>query len=913
MSLVVARVASNNYAPVPKEPDRLARQVESVEQLLDGRSLLPPHTTLEKLSGRSLPDLRREHLARADVYKAGLDHVEGRKELTLDDLDTAKTTLQVLNNLDEYIETHKQGETQTLRDPQIGVVEDVRQFYEDGQTWGFIKLPTGSGKTVIFAEITEALDVDTLILVPKINLGQQTKEKFATFAPDVDVTCRFGDEMRTDGKVVITTYQYLAQAVLEGRLDISRFKLIIMDEAHKGIGPQMLEVLGRVSDKTRVLALTATPKYNNDKSLENIIGDCISELAITDAVRMGMLTPISVIVAKTTIDLSEVKKTTNGTYNQEELGKKLIQAGVSQACCEMYKKAFDGKSGIGFCASIAQAKAAAAEFKKAGISAEAISSEDTVEQRDKLIEAYRRGEIKMLFSADLLIEGFDSEIATVCFNLTPTGSLIESEQRAGRVFRLDPNNPNKIGYVVELVYDDPKRTAPSILFTEIIDGTACPPPAEEEARVKEDREKVERALAGLEFEGIKVITDSETIMELAATLRPPEANLQAPSGWVPLLEAVSMTKMSASAFQRLVLGFESKRGSDELPLSGRFRAASGGRLSYFYSPDVLAMVKDYRDREMPPAGWITANGAVSHLRVDYERAGTVLRRTAGDDPEMSRQFRGKTGRSVTYFSPECVAKAKDILSTDPLQWKKFNPTDFASKNRVPDYFVADIIKKMLSDPAPLVIADTSGKGTILRAHPSLEAIVAHECEKWHGRDVRRQIPIEKLAEELDISAALLRKQLARRQDSVLGEYVGIEKRIRPISSMRDESQGVPPRDEIMIRRDISVGRPVGEGWVSERTLRTAYAALTKQLTGKATEAGFEQLLEKMRGRLVEEWVLPHRITLQAVGGGRPTSIQTDHYHPKFVEAMFEEKRRTYVGKAAKPSVSPPSGGTETPG
>ena len=95
-----------------------------------------------------------------------------------------------------------------------------------------------------------------------------------------------------------------------------------------------------------------------------------------------------------------------------------------------------------------------------------------------ILEEYRSGKIKVLFNADLLIEGFDAEIASVCLNMAPTGSLIVAEQRAGRAFRLNPGDSSKVGYVVEFVYDDARRQSPVILYSDIIGGTACPPPGQ---------------------------------------------------------------------------------------------------------------------------------------------------------------------------------------------------------------------------------------------------------------------------------------------------------------------------------------------------------------------------------------------------------------------------------------------------
>ena len=366
-------------------------------------------------------------------------------------------TASVLRKLHLYLNDTEKGAASVLRDPQVGVVQDLHEFYSQDKTWGFIKLPTGSGKTVIFAEIAEALDLPTLVVVPKIGIGDQTVNTFRKFAPDMKVSTIFGGQHDDSGQVVITTYQYLAQAAQDGRLDISRFQFVILDEAHKSLGKEMLKVLESVGDSTRVLAFTATDTYNEEKNLDALLGECISDMPIPSAVKLGMLTPISVIVAKTSIDVSDVEIKASGEYDERALEKRIIAAGINKACLDTYKAGFDGKSAIAFCASVAHAEEAAKLFNENGVPSAAVSGSMSRKEQARILEEYRGGKIKALFNADLLIEGFDAEIASVCLNMAPTGSLIVAEQRAGRAFRLNPSDPSKIGYVVEFVYEDPRR------------------------------------------------------------------------------------------------------------------------------------------------------------------------------------------------------------------------------------------------------------------------------------------------------------------------------------------------------------------------------------------------------------------------------------------------------------------------
>lgn len=895
-------------------PNCKSSRQESAEHLSDAvrrgeelsrERLVPEGSNLEQLAGSSMPVLRERCPVRRPLDETALDHVQGRASLSAEQLEASEITSQVLNNLARYIQNHRNADNPTLRDPQIGVVEDLRQFYERGGTWGYLKLPTGSGKTVVFAEVTEALGLPTLVLVPKITLGQQTKEKFDRFAPDLHVTCKFGNEDRTDGRVVITTYQYLPQAVSEGKLDISPFKLIIMDEAHKGIGPGMRRVLDQIPDSTRVLAVTATPRYNYgkySKSLDSEVGECISELSITDAVRMGMLTPISVVVAKTTVDLSAVPQAANGKYENVALGRKLMEAGVNRACLEMYQRAFAGKSGVGFCASIEHAKAAAAEFKKAGIAAEPISSEDNVARRVQLIAAFKRGEIKMLFSADMLIEGFDSENATVCFNLVPTGSLVSAEQRAGRVFRLDPNDPDKVGVVVEFVYSDHHRTAPVILFSEIINGTACPAGAEEREGVREKREKLESALAAVQFEGLQVLTDAETIMQVTATLQPNRYLHEPPSGWLSLLDAVALTEMTASAFQRTVLTIEAELGPDHEPLQGRYRRGSGDRVATFYSPEALVQVNNYHNRNNVPEGWIPVSKAALQMQMNISRIEPYLRRVA-EAEGLARICRGNRGRALTFYSPECLERVGTLIAAEPSEWPRITASTLAENSKVPDWVVKDILSDLMKELSPLVIKEIGGRSTVLKAHPTVEAIVAQRCTEWRGTELNGPVTVESLASELEIDPRCVTRHLEERRRGEDGYdrpastsiYQRSEEGVDQMQGRTSNTKEISAEDASMIRRMVWRERLAPEDWMNGTALEQRY----RELVG--TTAGFKAMYDTMCRRLPDEWKLEmkQQVDRYVAGIASVQEVVRDHHHPKFVAALLETKRRALVESKAK--------------
>jgi ATP-dependent Clp protease ATP-binding subunit ClpC len=73
---------------------------------------------------------------------------DGDSQMSEEELSEMKKWLTALNSLDTYITKHKEGNSEvTLRERQLTVFEDIRKFLEHGGTEGYVKLPTGVGKT----------------------------------------------------------------------------------------------------------------------------------------------------------------------------------------------------------------------------------------------------------------------------------------------------------------------------------------------------------------------------------------------------------------------------------------------------------------------------------------------------------------------------------------------------------------------------------------------------------------------------------------------------------------------------------------------------------------------------------------------------------------------------------------------
>ncbi|MDP3988022.1 MAG: DEAD/DEAH box helicase family protein [Candidatus Levybacteria bacterium] len=501
----------------PKSAEKLAQQVSGVSKIL-GESITQSSFHNESL-GLPLETLKQRFPERYRIY---LDTL--RREKTGELLDSlAGQKLRILNNLDCYVTTHINGDaaSRTLRDRQMTVFEDLRGFFESGGNEGYIKLPTAAGKTVLFTEFVEATRLRTLIVVPTKLLIEQTDRRFQEFAPNVEVGKVYSDAKEFDKEVTLTTYDSFIKRVKSGNFIPDDYDLLILDEAHKALSQRRRGIVG-LFNRAIKLGFTATPKYAKNKELKELLVSEIHSMNIPEGVELGLLSPLSVYIAETDIDLSNIRIAADGDYDEGDLERAINITSRNLAAVDVYQQLFPGQKTVMYCVGVRHAEVLARHLNDRGIAADFISGYQTrVEQQERL-ERFRNGEINVLCNANILIEGFDEPSVVVCFNLRPTLSAVVAEQRGGRALRLDPNNPNKRAIIVDFIGkdytagDSPGKNPP-ITFTQIIERAEIlkKVPIVNEGGATGEGTKL---YPDIEISGIRVITSTEEVMRITREL-----------------------------------------------------------------------------------------------------------------------------------------------------------------------------------------------------------------------------------------------------------------------------------------------------------------------------------------------------------------------------------------------------------
>ena len=330
----------------------------------------------------------------------------------------------------------------TLRDYQKECIDKILECPTNSCV--ITKLPTASGKTVILSGLIQQVYFQDessrfLIVVPSTELREQTKDKIEMVCGNVDIGFVQGTLDEVSNRIVISTRQSLTHSKstrISRMKEYGEFDYIIFDEAHQAVFQQEKIIKQLNMPNAKVIGLTATP-YNEE--MKKIYTEIIYRRDIMDMITQGYLVePRSKLIYSNT-DISSVK-TTAGEFNLGQLEDCVNNDDRNQLIVDAYNKfAKDRKSTIIFATGIEHAKSIADCFNQNGIKCYSLDSNDTKEDRDRIIEEFTNGKVKVLVNVSILSTGFDYPNLDTIILARPTQSRILYEQIVGRGIRLAEN------------------------------------------------------------------------------------------------------------------------------------------------------------------------------------------------------------------------------------------------------------------------------------------------------------------------------------------------------------------------------------------------------------------------------------------------------------------------------------------
>lgn len=204
--------------------------------------------------------------------------------------------------------------------------------------------------------------------------------------------------------------------------------LIIIDEAHVSAAPSYRKVCDYYG--CRRILFTATASRLDGKPLD-LCDSIVNGISADELIERGLIAPYDLYAPKLNVDLSNVSVRA-GDYAQEELTATMCDRKVYGDIVGNYRKLADGRQAIAYCAGVRHSVEIRDLFRDNGISAEHMDASTPEDERERIMERFRKGDFRVLCNCNLISEGMTLPECDCCLLLRPTQSETLYVQQACR-------------------------------------------------------------------------------------------------------------------------------------------------------------------------------------------------------------------------------------------------------------------------------------------------------------------------------------------------------------------------------------------------------------------------------------------------------------------------------------------------
>lgn len=321
-----------------------------------------------------------------------------------------------------------------LRPYQAEAKAAVFEQWDKGAFKTLLVLPTGCGKTIVFAKVAEDCvrqGYRVLILAHRGELLEQAADKIkkstnlGCATEKAEQTC-LGSWFR----ITVGSVQSMQREKRLSQFSEDYFNVIIIDEAHHCISDGYQKVLQHFPS-AKVLGVTATPDRGDMRNLGEFFESLAYEYTLPKAIREGYLSPIKAMTIPLQLDLSGVS-IQSGDFKAGDIATALDPY-LHQIADEMMKYCRDRKTVV-FLPLVKTSQKFKEILNEKGFKAAEVNGES--KDRAEVLEAFDKGEYNVLCNSMLLTEGWDCPSVDCVIVLRPTKVRSLYSQMVGRGTRL---------------------------------------------------------------------------------------------------------------------------------------------------------------------------------------------------------------------------------------------------------------------------------------------------------------------------------------------------------------------------------------------------------------------------------------------------------------------------------------------
>ena len=323
-----------------------------------------------------------------------------------------------------------------LRPYQQQAKDAIFSEWENGIKKTLLVLPTGCGKTSVFAKVAEECvkgGSRVLILAHRGELLDQAADKIGKSTglgcatEKAEQTC-IGSWFR----IVVGSVQSMMREKRLNQFPNNYFNTIIIDEAHHCISESYQKVL-RHFPNAEVLGVTATPDRGDMQNLGTVFESLAYEYTLPRAIKEGYLSPIKAVTIPLKIDMSAVGVQA-GDFKSGDIATALDP--YLESIAEEMEKYCSDKKTVVFLPLVKTSQKFRDILNNHGFRAAEVNGDS--KDRAEILEAFDKDQYNVLCNSMLLTEGWDCPSVDCIVVLRPTKVRSLYCQMVGRGTRLSP-------------------------------------------------------------------------------------------------------------------------------------------------------------------------------------------------------------------------------------------------------------------------------------------------------------------------------------------------------------------------------------------------------------------------------------------------------------------------------------------
>ena len=311
------------------------------------------------------------------------------------------------------------------------------------------QMPTGTGKTRLFTSIISDISIwglrhninyRILIIAHRSELIEQSSRSLDKYRIKHGVLAgTMKDKRDLTQAIQVASIQTITHPANQCLIDDLKFDFIIIDEAHHAVAKSYQELWEFCPDAKK-LGVTATPWRMNNSGFAQIFDAYIPSMSIKDFIQKGWLATYQYYSIPTSSELVKSIESIRefdieGDYKNSALVEVCDTSKIRAQLYDSYEKNVLGKKGIIYSISREHSEHICLQYRNRGVAIENIDSKTPAKVREKVIQAFRNGEIDIIVNVDIFSEGFDCPDIEFIQLARPTKSLVKYIQQVGRGLR----------------------------------------------------------------------------------------------------------------------------------------------------------------------------------------------------------------------------------------------------------------------------------------------------------------------------------------------------------------------------------------------------------------------------------------------------------------------------------------------